>query len=162
MGSLKRKKQMTVDEAKIRLADLCSRSEQCSFDIRQKLYKWGFNSSTAEEIINLLIERKFLSDRRYAGAYASDKVRFASWGRNKIRLSLKIKRIPDEIISEALADINPDDYKAAIKRVAERKARNLNLNDREDRLKLYRHLLSRGFESNIISRLLSTARQRNV
>lgn len=140
---------------RLRMAGLCSKSEQCSSDIRLKLRKAGLNQTATEEIMNFLIENKFISDSRYAKAYAADKVRFSAWGKRKIRAYLASKKIPAEFITEALEYIDEKDYEEAVFRAAKAKASSLDLSDREDLQKLYRHLLSRGFESTYISKTIS-------
>lgn len=151
---MRAKSRKTPDPAEYRLkmAGLCARSEQCSFDIKTKLYKVGLSSQAIESIIDFLKEEAFLSDRRYAKSYANDKVRFAAWGRLKIRHTLVGKRIPSNYISDALSLIDEDDYEDALDRAARAKASSLDLSERDGAVKLYRHLLSRGFESDISSR----------
>lgn len=140
---------------RLRMAGLCSRSEQCTFDIRMKLRKTGLTSSKTEEIIDFLTEMKFLSDARYARAFTADKVRFAAWGRLKIRAYLAAKRIPSDCIAEAFDNIDEEEYAAALDRAARSKAASLDLHNREERQKLYRHLLQRGFESGLVSSKIS-------
>lgn len=138
-----------------RMAGLCARSEQCTFDIATKLYKVGLPSDKREEIIDYLTTNRYLDDARFARAFASYKVRFSAWGKRKIRMALAAKRINSSLIGEAVDAIPDDDYEAAIKRVIEAKKRELDLNQREQRAKLYKSLLARGFEPDIISKSLA-------
>lgn len=137
-----------------RMAGLCAKSEQCSFDINLKLYKAGLPKEKREEILRYLTDNRYIDDARFARSFASYKVRFSAWGKRKIRMALAAKRIPSDLISSALEGIEDADYEAAIKRVIEAKKREIDLTDREQRAKLYHQLLSRGFESDIISRNL--------
>lgn len=137
-----------------RMAGLCAKSEQCSFDIRTKLYKAGLPSDKREEIIEYLTANRYIDDGRFARSFASYKVRFSAWGRRKIRMALGAKRIPSNMISEALEAIDEDDYLEALRRVVEAGKKDLDPADREQRAKLYRRLLARGFESGLISRFL--------
>lgn len=137
-----------------RMAGLCAKSEQCSFDITTKLYKAGLPRDKREEIIEYLTANRYLDDARFARSFASYKVRFSGWGKRKIRMALAAKRIPSDSIREALEAIEDSDYFEAIDRVAESKKRDLDMNDREQVAKLYRHLLSRGFEPDVIRRVL--------
>lgn len=138
----------------LKMATLCARSEQAPFDIRKKLGNKGLSVEDSEYVIDELTRRKFIDERRFAGSFARDKVKFASWGKRKIRMALMAKRIPANIIDGALADIEPKEYSAALIRAARAKAAGLNLHSGEDRAKLYRFLLARGFESSLCSRLL--------
>lgn len=137
-----------------RMAGLCARSEQCTFDITAKLYKAGLPRDKREEIISYLTLNRYLDDARFARSFASYKVRFSAWGKRKIRMALAAKRISSDLISDALETIDPEDYLQAAKRVADAKKRDLDAANREDMVKLYRHMMSRGFESDIINKVL--------
>ncbi|MDE6295041.1 MAG: RecX family transcriptional regulator [Muribaculaceae bacterium] len=153
---------MDVKQLKLRMADLCARSEQCEYDIMVKLKRAGITYREAAEIIEALKRDKFLSDSRYARAFANDKVRFSGWGRNKIRVALIAKRIPEACIREALDDIDEDEYLESLTRVAVAKARGLDLSDYRQRQKFYRSMMSRGFESSAITSIISTLREDNM
>ena len=137
-----------------RMAGLCARSEQCTFDISLKLYKAGLPKEKREGIIDYLTANRYLDDARYARSFASYKVRFSGWGRHKIRMALMAKRIPSDLIAAAFEAIDEEEYAEALKRVVESRKKDLDVSDREQRARLYRHLLSRGFESQLISRML--------
>lgn len=144
------KRKPTADEMLLRMAGLCAGAEQCTADIRNKILKQGFSSEEAEYMVRYLQENKYIDDSRYARAYAVDKVRFSGWGRMKVRMGLRAKGMWDAVISQALEYISQSDYDDALNRVMKAKAKGLDLKDVKDRQKLYRHLVSRGFESNLI------------
>lgn len=144
------------EKLRLKMAGLCARSEHCRFEIREKLLRAGLPSSTANDILDYLENERFIDDARYARCYANDKVRFARWGRRKIRVYLAQKRISSAIAAEALDEIDEKEYARALADAAEAKARNLDLTDFDDRRRLYRHLISRGFESGLISRRISS------
>ncbi|MDE7350046.1 MAG: RecX family transcriptional regulator, partial [Muribaculaceae bacterium] len=140
----------TADEMLVRMAGLCAAAEQCASDIRNKILKQGFSADQTENIVEYLKKNKYLDDNRYARAYAVDKVRFSGWGRMKVRMGLRAKGMGDGVISQALEYIPVSDYDEALSKVMAAKAKNLDLKDVKDRQKLYHHLSSRGFESNLI------------
>ncbi len=149
---MKSKKPVTPDAARIRMADLCARSEQCEADIRQKLYKMGMTSAQTAEIIEYLIDHKFIDNARFARSFARDKCRFSSWGKYKIQSALAAKRISSKDIAQGIEGIEESDYREALRRVAMAKAKGIDLfgdDARENRMKLFRHIISRGFESNL-------------
>ncbi|MDE5871015.1 MAG: RecX family transcriptional regulator [Muribaculaceae bacterium] len=148
------KKKPTADEMLIRMAGLCAASEQCSADVRCKIYRQGFSAEEAERMIRYLQQNSYLDEARYARAYAVDKVRFSGWGRLKIRLGLKGKGLGDSTVAQALMNIPDEDYGVALQKVLVSKARNLDLSDVRDRQKLYRQMSSRGFESQLIVRAM--------
>ena len=145
-----KKKPVTPEQACLKMATLCSHSEQCEFDIRKKLFNMGLSTKDQKEIIDYLKDEKFIDNQRYANSFVSDKARFANWGPYKIRASLMLKKISPAMISEAIGKIEPDVWKTGIMRLASAKAKNLSLvgpDNQENRAKLYRYLLGRGFSS---------------
>lgn len=153
------KKPITKEEALLSMASLCARSEQCPSDIYRKLRLKGLSHSASLDVIEDLKERKFVDEPRFARGFTNDKVRFSAWGRRKIGAALAVKRIPSELIRTALAEIDPGEYEDAALRAARAKSSGLDLELYEDRVKLYRHLLSRGFESALASKLVKSLRQ---
>lgn len=156
----RKKRVRTPESVRLRMADLCSRSEQCSADIREKILKSGISRGDAEEILDFLKREKFIDDARFARAFARDKVRFSGWGKLKIRLHLRSKRISDSDIAAALEQIDSADYISALKRAGIAKVKTLNVFEAGDAQKLIRHLASRGFESGLIMKFLTAIRKK--
>ncbi|MDE6341740.1 MAG: RecX family transcriptional regulator [Muribaculaceae bacterium] len=150
MEQRKKKRQPSRDEMLLRMAGLCAASEQCVAGVREKILKAGLTPDDAEAITRYLMENKYIDDSRFARAFAADKVRFAGWGKFKIRMALRMKGIADSYVADALSYINEKDYAEALSKAIVAKARQLNLSDVADRQRLYRHLASRGFESHVI------------
>lgn len=149
-----RKKPISPEAAKLKMAGLCARSENCEHEIKEKLRKMGLFSDEINEILEFLIENRFIDNYRYAASFARDKVRFSGWGRNKIKQGLYLKRIPRDAINSACEEIKEEEYNEALYKVASSKARTLDLSDYDDKAKLYRYLISRGYESPLISRTI--------
>ncbi len=136
-----------LDKEYASMAGACARREMCCHEIRQRLERHGVALSAAEEIIGRLIKHGFIDERRYAEAYVSDKVSFSGWGRHKIRLGLITKRIPSEIVSDALKGIDEQVYTRKLLEAVADKARRLQSESYTDRGKMYRFLASRGYTS---------------
>ena len=154
--SLKQRgKPMDFKIAMQKSAALCSRQEQCSSHIREKLKLWKVKEEDMEKIIKRLTEEKFLDDRRYAGFYAKDKFRFNGWGRIKIAQMLRIKEIDEEFIAESLGHIDNEEYQEACTTLIRSKAGKLaDPRGYARKGKLYRFASGRGFEADIIYRAL--------
>ena len=144
------RKNPTAEEMLVKMAGLCAAAEQCASDIRAKILKKGFSAEDAERMISYLRQNRYLDDSRYARAFAIDKVRFSGWGRMKVRMGLRAKGIEDSVVSQALDCIADSDYMDALQKAMQAKSRSLDLSDVNDRRKLYRHIASRGFESQLI------------
>lgn len=134
----------------LKMAGLCAGAEQCSADIRGKVLRKGFPADVADRIVCYLVSHGYVDDARYARAFASDKVRFAGWGRIKVRMHLKAKHLPDDIVRQGLDYISGEDYAKALEKVLAAKARGLDLSDVECRRRLYRSMASRGFEASLV------------
>lgn len=149
-----RKKELTPldrQQALQRAASLCSGSEHCTGQIRDKLLVWGLDDDDTEAVLARLVEEKFIDDRRFARAYCHDRFHYARWGRVKIAAMLRQLRLCDADISEALGTIPDEDYREAISEAVRQKDRTLRDDDPYRRKgKLVRHLLSRGFEMGLV------------
>lgn len=73
--------EQAAKQAYSKMAQLCSRSEQCSADIRKKLIAFELVSEVVDEIIEKLKAEKYLNDERYVKAYIADKFRINKWGK---------------------------------------------------------------------------------
>lgn len=153
-----RKRQLTYEKALERMTSLCARAEHCEWEIRDKLRRAALPSSDIERVIEYLVIHRFVDDSRYARAFAADKVRFAGYGRLKIRMALAAKRVASPLIAEALQSIDDGEYSAALLKMARSHAASLDLDDYEDRARLYRRLVSRGYESSLVSKAINIVR----
>lgn len=146
---------MTPRQALIKAEELCSRAERCTGEIYQKLQQWGIAYDDAAKIISALTDRRFIDDARFARIYAREKVEFNRWGKLKIRAALAAKCISQDIIAEALDDIDNDEYVAALQTIIAAKRRSTPDADTYDgRMRIFRHAASRGFETELIVRLM--------
>ena len=145
------------EKALIRCEELCARAERCEHELREKMRAWRIDSRDIEAIINSLTTRRFLDESRFARAFVRDKYRFARWGRRKIAMALKQKRIDSDTIDEALEEINQEEYTAVLRTLLKAKAAHM---DRplsyDDRVKLFRFAVARGFETQLISSMLKS------
>ncbi len=145
----------TAREAFNKMAQLCSRSEQCSADIRKKIAAFDIVQEVVEEIIEKLKSEKFLDDERYVQAYISDKIRLNKWGRIKMRYYLKAKGLPDAVIEKGLREIDAEQYKKVLLVTMKEKAKKLKGDDKYEKTgQIIRFAQSRGFEPEIIHRYL--------
>lgn len=139
----------------MRLENMCIKAEHCTAEVREKLRQWGVHPDDAAEIIEALIARRFVDDKRFAAAFVRDKYRFARWGRRKIEMALRQKRISDAIINQAFEEIDNEEYTRILTELLAAKAKTLGpLTDYENRVKLFRFALSRGFESSLVSNII--------
>ncbi|MDR0714441.1 MAG: RecX family transcriptional regulator [Bacteroidales bacterium] len=149
---------MTMNDCDVRLKvmrdkamRLCSRKEQSCSEMRKKLLSWGCTPDNAQRIVGELVAQRFLDDRRYAAACASDKFRFGKWGRIKIGLMLRMQGIEEAVVRETLARIGEEEYLRSLKEELHKKRKSIKTaSSAELRAKLFRFAASRGFEPDVI------------
>lgn len=136
---------------------ICSRREYCTTDIRSKLESWGVGEKDSDKIITSLVRENFLNDSRYAEAFVKDKFNYNRWGRVKIAVHLKAKKIPGDLVRRALECIDDELYLKTMKEIVLSHRRSIKAKNQFDlKGKLLRYGLSKGFESSLLYELLNS------
>lgn len=155
MHSEKEERQKKITDPAIALTKIeswCAYQERCQQEVRDKLYSWGLWSDAVESIISELITKNFLNEERFAIAYAGGKFRIKKWGRQKIKLELTKRRIPEAIVKRALKEIDAEDYEGALEKVLASKWKSeKEKHPLKKKMKVMRYLVSRGFEPDRIA-----------
>ena len=134
----------------------CSRREYCESDVLKKAEKaLDGDRQEAMKILAVLVEEKYVDDRRYAEAYARDKAAIAGWGAVKIRYMLSAKGVSRDIISQALEEIDVRKADDRLKKLLENKYRTLK-DDPQRKMKLLRFALGRGYSYDEVSEVLKS------
>jgi regulatory protein len=141
---------------KARIQAWCAYQERSQHETRHKLQELGLAGAEADALICDLINDNFLNEQRFANAFAGGKFRVKQWGRVKIKVALKAHRVSDACLRNALASISPDDYTAALRKIAGKK---ITANPALDRRKKYgtafQYLVRRGFEADLVADTLN-------
>jgi regulatory protein len=147
-----------ITQAYSKMAQLCSRSEQCSADIRKKIMAFEIVEEIVDEIIDKLIAEKFIDDERYVKAYVNDKFKFNKWGKLKMRHYLLAKGLSDEVIQHGLDSIDHEKYKELLVKTMKVKAKSIKSKNRFEKMgQVIRFTQSRGFEPELIHRYMNLA-----
>lgn len=135
----------------------CNYQERSHAEVRNKLYELGCKTPEVERMIAELIEKDLLNEERYARAIARGKFRIKRWGRQKIIQQLKQNKISAYCIRKALTEIDPDEYNHTLVRLAQRKWEELRTekNIQLRKTKVYRYLLQKGYEADMIGDTLN-------
>ncbi len=147
----KPKKKLTPSQALLKAESTCAYQERCQQEMRDKLYEWGLYSTDVENIIAKLITDNFLNEERFAKAYAGGKFRIKKWGRVKIKLELKKRKISDYCIKKAMQEIDDSDYIKTLKDLIAKKSKEIKGGkDYQRKYKIAKYIASRGFEQDLI------------
>ncbi len=117
--------------------------------------KFKVQKAAVEKVLQTLKKEGFIDESRYAGMFVRDKLRINRWGKIKIQYMLSAKRIPDEIICEAMEGIDDQNYLEILKEELSKKQKSVKAeNPFEVHNKLARFAQQRGFESGLIFQVL--------
>lgn len=133
-----------------RLQKQCSKAEYCASDMYRKALKaLEGDAESASRLVASLVADRYVDDARYATAFAREKASLQGWGPVKIRFQLRAKSIADDAIKAALAQVEPSRAADKLERLLAAKARSLQ-GDPQQRLKLLKYALSRGYEYDAV------------
>ena len=150
------KRELTLPEAYSKLVDLCSVAEYSTGEALERLRGWGVTGRQAFDLVQRLVDERFIDDERFARAFVRSKVNYSGWGRVKIRQALYTKGIERDLIDLALdEEIDIDLYHANLASALRSKARNMPEDlDADCRAKLLRFAAGRGYETSLILEML--------
>ena len=83
-------------------------------------------------------------------------MRFNHWGRIKIQAKLREKKLPRDLIAEAIENIDDEEYSNILLTLIKNKSRETgNVEEYKKREKVLRFAASRGFEPSLIMKQLN-------
>ena len=127
----------------------CAYQDRCTQEVRTKLSTFDLPDSEKEKMLKLLVDEGFIDDERYASTFVKSKTHLKKWGVNKIRMSLKMKGVSDEIIANALSELDPEIYREELVKVL--KAKKINETDPYKRkAKLAQYAIQKGYEPTLV------------
>lgn len=145
-----------------RLQAQCVRREYCKQDILKKaIERCEGDKEAAAEIVDSLLADKFVSDLRFASAFAREKASINGWGPTKIRYQLRAKGVSNSDIDEALGEIDEDKADNRLEKLLSNKWKSL-AGDSQAKLKLLKFALSRGYEYDKIKALVDKISSQSV
>ena len=115
------------------------------------------DNSINDEVVNNLVNNKYLDDDRFAKAFIKDKINFTNWGDYKIRNELKRLGVDDNIIYDNMLDIDDNIYYDRIKKIIDK---DININKKYSGIKLknkiYNHLLTLGYSKEKVISVINS------
>jgi regulatory protein len=149
-------KSFTVAEIKEKLAHYCAYQDRCHWEVEQKMREFNLIPEAWDEIIIYLIQNDFLNEERFAKSFARGKFYQKNWGKNKIRIELKKRKIPEKLIQIGLTEIDENDYSKTLNSLFEKKKESLKSERGSFRkkAKIRNYLLQKGYEFELINELI--------
>ena len=148
-------KPLSPDQVLDKMAKYCAYQERCVKDVTEKLKTFDISPKDKEEILNYLIDNRFVNDKRFAKSFVRGKINQSGWGLNKIRFHLMQKGIDKAIIDEALQAYDEEGYHQRLVEVLRSKAKTIKAaNDFEKKRTLAAFAMQRGFEASLVWEVL--------
>ena len=126
--------------------------EHSSFQIKNKLVSKGFDLDIIESVILEIKNNGFQSDKRYTEEYITYRQN-SGYGSKKIIYELKSNGISSELINDSIRNFN-DDYDVLFK-LAKTRIIDIDFDDDKKLAKYANNFRSRGFDNNIILKVIN-------
>lgn len=140
---------------KKKIEHYCAYQERCHLEVTNKLNKLGIFGDELDEYVCYLIDENFLSETRFSEAYVRGKFNNNNWGKVKISRELKLRNISDWNITNALSQINSEDYNNKLRKLC---LKLVELNDKSEfelKNKVVKNLSYKGWEVDLVLKTLN-------
>ena len=151
-------KEMTEQQALLKLSALCAQAEHCSHEMTEKMRRWGLSDDVQSRIIARLKQERYIDDERYSRMFVREKIKFNKWGRRKVEQALMAKRIDRDTIQLVLNEVDDGEYLSVLRPLLKSKRRQIKpMGTYETTARLVRFALSRGFTMDLIRQCIDGA-----
>lgn len=130
-----------LDKAFDRSLNLISRRRRSTWEMQQYLKQKDYETEIIETILNMLSIKGYLDDAAFAEAWINSRRLLKNTSKRRLQQELRAKRVPDEIISQALENDQADESEV-LKELIEKKRSQTRYQDKE---KLMAYLIRQGY-----------------
>ena len=146
-----KKRVYNIEIAIERLKNYCSLEDKCQWDVKQKMKEWGLPKISQDQIMELLINQKYIDEERYSKSFCRGKFKIKKWGKIKITNELQKKNISELYIAKGLEEINDAEYHKELDKQYQKKKDAINeKNQFIKNKKIATFLITKGYESNLV------------
>ena len=109
-----------------------------------------------EEVIDKLIDYKYLDDDRFTKAFIKDKLNFTNWGDYKIKNELKRLGVSEEIIYNNISNIDDNIFYERINKIIDKDiSTNKIYSGLKLKNKIYNHVLTLGYSKEKVISIIN-------
>lgn len=143
-------------EALVKLQKYCAYQERCHSEVESRLAEEGLTGDEAGEVIVELSRSGFLDEERFARAFARGKFRIKKWGRVKIAMELRLRKVSDYCLQQGFSEIDEKEYLHTLSQLGGAKWKSLKgeKNVWVKRKKTGSYLMQKGYEPELVNALL--------
>jgi regulatory protein len=108
-----------------------------------------------ELLIYELIQHDFVNEERFTISYVRGKFIYKKWGRVKIRMELKKRKISDYCIKKGMQEIDGDKYEEVLLGLLKKKIESLtSIKGYQKNYKAAQFVMNKGYEGDIVWALI--------
>lgn len=126
-------------------------------EIRVKMRKHGFASTIITEVVEDLLQKKYLNDPFMAEAMIESFKRYKDYGYLKVKYKLAEKKISNEVAESALADFFSEEDELIVAKRLKNKIAPVLPNEFGEKKKIMAKFASRGFRASVIHSIFKNA-----
>lgn len=145
------------DKAYNRALSYLSYRPRSQAEMERFLLGKGWDEVVVCDVINRLTQTGLVDDKEFAHFWVENRQRFRPRGRMALRYEMRAKGLGEEIIAEALEDV--DEEKSAYELAHKRARKEAGLAPRDFRRRLEQYLARRGFSFSVIEAVLRKIEQ---
>jgi regulatory protein len=153
---------MAASSAYLAGLQLLARRELSEAQVRQRLARRGYPPDDVDAAIARLLEERALDDRRVASAIAHTETRVRGRGRLRVKRQIEAAGISASLAQDAVEQVFGEiDADALLTAALDRRMRGRDrIEDDREFQRLYRYLVTQGFDSDRILALLRSRQAR--
>jgi regulatory protein len=142
---------MTYNQVLEKLKYYCAYQERAHSEVYQKLWDFQLDEDERTNIIAQLIGENYLNEERFAIAFSEGKFRMRKWGKLKIKIKLKEKKVSSFCIDKGLKAIEDEEYWNTLTSLVNRKYDSVNeSNIYKKKMKTVNYCYQKGYETDLI------------
>lgn len=128
-------------------------------DLREKMTTRGYTNKVIDEVINNLLEQRYVGDENYAEVFINSMKNYKTWGRFMMKKKLIEKKLDKPLIEQKLDEmVSEDDEVEIALRYLKREfgdKKEIKKLDYENKQKIMRRLAGRGFGMGVIQKIIN-------
>jgi regulatory protein len=142
-----KKNKLSYKELKLKLENYCIYQDRCHLEVENKLRTYSNSKNEIDKIIYELINENYLNESRFVKSFSRGKFKHKDWGKIRIRLELKKRKISEKNIEIALNEIHEEDYQKKLDELFIKYVNKFKKLDKEKmKKKIFDYLKYRGWE----------------
>ena len=158
---LMKKRFFSVEELQKKLEYYCSYQERCHYEVYNKLKGLTRNNDDINQVITKLIGDGYLNETRFSKEFTIGKFNHKNWGRIRIKLELKKRKISTKNIEIGLNELDDGKY---LKKLEDLFKRKLEIHsykmDIYSKKKIFDYFNYRGWEKDLIFKKLNSLNEK--